>query len=52
MGVIFWEQVLDSTYFAHKCKEIGVIEEDDMEAHLDVIAFWIFPAGNSIALRK
>ena len=49
MGVILREQVVDRSHLAHQGEQVGVVEEEDMQSHLDVIASVIHPAADLAA---
>ena len=49
VGVVFREQVVDRTHFAQQGKEVGVVEKEHMQPHLDVIAALIDPAAHLAA---
>ena len=46
MGVIFWKQVFKGPHLLHQGEKIGVIEKEDVQPHLDVVAIRIFPAAH------
>ena len=52
MRVILRQQVLKGAHFAHQGKEIGVIEEEDMQPHFDVVAAFIHPAADLAAPER
>ena len=45
MGVLLRQQILEGTHLAHQRKEIGVVEEEHMQPHLNVVAAVIHPAA-------
>jgi hypothetical protein len=46
VGVILGKQVVDRPHFAHQGEEVGVVEEEDVQPHLDVVAIGILPAAD------
>ena len=52
MGVLLGQQVFKRTDLAHQGKEVGVVEEKDMQPHLDVVAAVIHPAANLAAPER
>jgi hypothetical protein len=49
MGVIFWQKIFEGPNLLHQGEEIGVVEEEDVEPHFDVVAIGVFPAAHLAA---
>ena len=49
VGVILGEQVFKSPHFFHQRKKIGVVEKENVQPHLDVVAIRIHPAADLAA---
>ena len=49
MGVVFGQQVLERPHLAHQGKEVGVVEEEHVQPHLDVVAAPIHPTPHLAA---
>ena len=52
VGVLLGEQVVDRAHLAQQGEEVGVIEEEDMQPHLDVVALAIHPAAHLAAHER
>ncbi len=49
VGVVLGEQVFKGPHLAHQRKQVGVVEEEDMQPHLNVVAPFIHPAAHLAA---
>ena len=49
MRVLLGQQVLERPDFAHQGEEVGVVEEEDVQPHLDVVTAVIHPAAHLAA---
>ena len=52
MVVLLRQQILQGAHLAHQGKEVGVIEKEHMQAHLDMVAFGVFPAAHLAAHER
>ena len=52
MGVLLGQQILKRTHFPHQREEIGVVEEEHMQPHFDVVAAVIHPAAHLAAHER
>ena len=49
MGVVFGEEIAECSHLGHQGKEVGVVEEEDMQPHLNVVALGVFPTAHLAA---
>ena len=52
MGVILGQKIVKRPHLLHQGKEVGVIEEEDVQPHLNVIAVWVFPTADLAAHER
>ena len=52
VGVLFGQQVFKGTHLPHQGEEVGVIEEEHMQPHFDVVAAVIDPAAHLAAHER
>ena len=52
VGVVFGQQVVEGAHLAQQGKQVGVVEEEDMQPHLDVVAALIDPAAHLAAHER
>ena len=51
MGVVLGQQVVDRPHLAHQGEEVGVVEKEHMQPHLNVVAALIHPAAHLAAQK-
>ena len=52
MGVILGQEIVESTHLAHQREQVRVIEKEDMQPHLDVVAIRVHPAAHLSAHER
>ena len=52
MGVVLGQQVVDRPHLAHQGEEVGVVEKEHMQPHLNVVAALINPAAHLAAQKR
>ena len=52
VGVVLGEEVVDRPHLAQQGEEVGVVEEEHMQPHLDVVAALIHPAAHLAAHER
>ena len=49
MGVVLRQEIFESPHLLHQGEEVGIVEEEDVKAHFDVVAIGVFPTAHLAA---